>query len=85
VKTIGRFEYTTLCEALLTIPPEALAALSPKEERILTEHYGLAGQPKRSIPAIGETYGVGPGIINSIHRQAIRKLADRGYLDLACA
>ena len=62
----------TTSEPLLT--PELMRYLPPREQKILTLHYGLEGNKKSTLPEIGGLFGVSGERIRQVEKQALSRL-----------
>lgn len=52
----------------------ALHTLTPRQERVLVQLYGLDGQGERTLAEVGESFGVQGARIRQIEAQALRRL-----------
>jgi RNA polymerase primary sigma factor len=53
---------------------EALAELTPREQRILHMRFGLAGMTEHTLEEVGKTFGVTRERIRQIEARALEKL-----------
>ena len=53
---------------------EALADLTPREQRILRMRFGLGGASEHTLQEVGETFGVTRERIRQIEAKALEKL-----------
>ena len=62
--------------ALQKILGEALATLSPREQRILRMRFGIGGAADHTLEEIGKEFGVTRERIRQIEAKALEKLRD---------
>ena len=67
---------------------QALAALTPREERVIRMRFGIGTGADRTLEEVGEQYGVSRERIRQIEAKALRKLKHpnqskilRGFVD----
>ena len=60
--------------ALQKLVAEALAGLTPREQRILRMRFGIGGSPDHTLEEIGQVFGVTRERIRQIEAKALKKL-----------
>ena len=72
----------------MRIAGQALAALTPREERVIRMRFGIGTGADRTLEEVGEQYGVSRERIRQIEAKALRKLKHpnqskilRGFVD----
>ena len=71
----------TEASALKKLVAEALAELTPREQRILSMRFGTAGNPEHTLEEVGRVFGVARERIRQIEAKALEKLR---HPDHAC-
>ena len=57
---------------------EAIAGLTPREERILRMRFGIGGMDEHTLEEVGQIFGVTRERIRQIEARALMKLRDQG-------
>jgi RNA polymerase primary sigma factor len=62
--------------ALADVVEEALAELTPREQRILRMRFGIGGETDHTLEEVGKVFGVTRERIRQIEAKALEKLRD---------